>query len=351
MQSGKHIVVLTPGFPADEGDTSCIPPVQEFLKTYRRRYPDDRITVISFQYPYITGKTLWHGIEVWNCGGKNKRIRKLFTWKKARSYFKYIHQKNPVNVIHAFWLGECAMIGHQLAGQYKIPLLITLMGQDVLAGNSYLNKPLLKNYPAIALSKIHAETYYKNTGKKAAAIIPWGIHAIHTKKENKLYDVIGAGNLIPLKNYSLFIDIIATLKKTRPEIRSILVGGGPEKNMLEQKIKLLGLEKNIQMAGLKKREEVMEYMSRSKVFLHTSSYESFGYVFSEALACGNTIVSLNVGWAEPSGKWLIAGNNSELVTLAGKALEQDDNSAGEIPFSASETTEAYHEWYTRLAAQ
>ena len=52
MSSSKHILFLTPGFPADENDFFCIPPLQEFLVKFRSIFPSSKISVISFQYPY-----------------------------------------------------------------------------------------------------------------------------------------------------------------------------------------------------------------------------------------------------------------------------------------------------------
>lgn len=348
MKSNKHILILIPGFASDESDTSCIPPVQEFLKAYKSIYEKDIITIISFQYPYTKNKNSWHGINVWNAGGRNKKLLKPFVWQRVKSYFKLIHEKEKVSIIHAFWLGECAYIGKQLADQYQIPFFVTLMGQDVLKKNKYLSKSIFKNTPTIALSKNHAEIYYANSGKKATTLIPWGINLNEKKHDKKIYDIIGVGSLNKLKNYSLFIDIIHELSKIKPDIKALLIGDGDEKKSLEQKIITLNLNKTITLKGQIKREEVLEYMNKSKILLHTSSYESFGYVFMEALSRGNIIVSLNVGCAIPSNNWLVAENNQSLTKLVLKALNQDFEECSNSIVSSDHTANAYNKWYNHL---
>ena len=39
MDSARHIALVTPGFPRDEADTSCIPPLQTALRRLRQRRP------------------------------------------------------------------------------------------------------------------------------------------------------------------------------------------------------------------------------------------------------------------------------------------------------------------------
>lgn len=348
MKSNKHILILIPGFASDETDSSCIPPVQDFLKAYKSIYEKDIITIISFQYPYTKNKNSWHGINVWNAGGRNKKLLKPFVWQRVKRYFKLIHEKEKVSIIHAFWLGECAYIGKQLADQYQIPFFITLMGQDVLKKNKYLSKSLFKNTPTIALSKNHAEIYYANSGKKATTLIPWGINLNEKKHEKKIYDIIGVGSLNKLKNYNLFINLIHEIRKIKPDMKALLIGDGDEKIALEQQIKRLELDKNITLLGQIKREEVLEFMNKSKILLHTSSYESFGYVFVEALSRGNIIVSLNVGCATPSTNWLVAENNEGLLKLVIKALNQDFEECTNTIISSEQTANAYNELYNQL---
>ncbi|MGB0369237.1 MAG: hypothetical protein ACPGD8_07510 [Flavobacteriales bacterium] len=57
MTAPKHILILTPGFPENEADDTCMPYLQTYLREASKEEHGLRFTVISLQYPYksITG--------------------------------------------------------------------------------------------------------------------------------------------------------------------------------------------------------------------------------------------------------------------------------------------------------
>ena len=75
----------------------------------------------------------------------------------------------------------------------------------------------------------------------------------------------------------------------------------------------MGLESNLTLAGNFKRHGVFDYMMRSKILLHTSSFESFGMVFNEALYYGLNIVSKPVEIAEATNRWQICNSEGEFI--------------------------------------
>ncbi len=53
MKYSKHIVILTPGFPKNEQDTTCIPPLQAYVENFTAIHPEIKMSIISFQYPFF----------------------------------------------------------------------------------------------------------------------------------------------------------------------------------------------------------------------------------------------------------------------------------------------------------
>jgi len=131
MNSVKHILLLTPGFPKDENDFNCIPPLQEFLLKFASSYTSAKISVIPLQYPYRNKDYNWNSIAVFPLNGRNCAIKKPLVWLKGIRNATRIHSENSVDVIHSLWLGECAMIGNFLSKKFKCEHVCTLMGQDV----------------------------------------------------------------------------------------------------------------------------------------------------------------------------------------------------------------------------
>jgi len=336
-----HILILTPGFPSDENDFICIPPLQEFLISFKALYPLAKFTVISLHYPYQERKYSWNEIPIISLAGKNKSITRPFLWFKSINRAKKINETESVNLIHSLWLGECALIGNNLSNKFNCPHVCTLMGQDVMKSNRYLR--FLKNNKTkiVALSNIQSDQFNKLTNKNVDEIIHWGINDQPNNLVDRDIDLLAVGSLIPLKNYSLFIKLVEEIMATNKEIKCVLVGSGPEESKLKQMTGEKGLESIIEFTGLLSRTEIFKLMQRSKIFIHPSKFEGSGFVFAEALVNGMNIVSFNVGYAHSNPKWSIAENEEDLINITKNLLTSKLDFSKINPFPITETVSKY----------
>jgi glycosyltransferase involved in cell wall biosynthesis len=346
MTKGKlHILILTPGFPKDENDFNCIPPLQDFLAKFSQTYSLAKISVIAFQYPYNQNEYLWNGIEIISLKGKNSKIKKPLVWLNA--YFKAIRINNSdkIDVIHSLWLGECAMLGNIISKKINCPHICTLMGQDVKISNRYLRWLKISKIKFIALSENQAEMFSELTNRKVDKIIYWGIEDQNFENTRRDIDLLAVGSLIPLKNYSLFIRLIAELKFTYPNLKCKLVGTGPELSTLMNLASEKVIRENIEFTGLLSRQEIFKLMQRSKIFIHPSHFEGSGFVFAEALVNGMNILSYNVGYAQNHPKWFIAKDELEFIQLTKNLLNKtlDYNPVNLFPLK--ETVKRYNSIY------
>ncbi|PQJ79347.1 glycosyltransferase family 4 protein [Polaribacter porphyrae] len=316
----SHIVFLTPGFARSDSDSTTIPALQVYLKKLKKQLPNTRMTLITFQFPFVTKKYDWNGIQVIPLNGNNKRYKKFWTWKKALKTLKKLHQQKPITVIHSFWIGECSFIASRFSEKNNIKHINTVMGQDANLGNRYAKS--LKNSctDIITLSENQKNKLLKNHNLKSQ-IIPWDLD---TKKFPKLQkstlDILGVGSLNEIKNYSLFVNIISELVKKFPNLKVEIIGEGVNQKKLEKQIITFNLTKNIKLIGLLPRLMVLEKMSEAKILLHTSSFESFGFVFLEALYAGMQIVSFDVGLAKPTLKWRVCKTENEMIEACKRFL-------------------------------
>ena len=186
----------------------------------------------------------------------------------------------------------------QLGKRFHLPVTATAMGQDVLPSNKWLKKTEIRQLPKIVtLSPFHQQQLLQHTGL-TSEMIPWGLPSDKAVNEEKTIDLIGVGNLIPLKDYACFLAICSHLKKMIPDFKAVIVGTGPEKEKLQDQIRDFELEKNVLLAGQKSYEETQELIRSSKVLLHPSQFESFGMVIIEALATGTMVFARSTGIAE-----------------------------------------------------
>ena len=314
-----HIVFLTPGFAASEKDSTTIPALQVYLKTLRNTLPEVKMTLISFQFPFTKTTYDWNGITVLPLNGKNKRIKKLWTWKKASRRLKELHRKHPVTCVHSFWIGEASMIGTKFSNKYNIKHIVTVMGQDASDGNSYAERLQHTNTILVTLSKNQQELLTKNY-RLESIIIPWNLDtSSFPKLQDTTIDILGVGSLHTVKNYINFIDIISILAKEFPKLKACIIGEGTEKKVLQTQIELLQISNNVVLFGQLPRQDVLLKMSRSNILLHTSTYESFGFVFPEALYSGMQLVSKDVGIATEIPEWKIC-DTKEIMIKACKSF-------------------------------
>lgn len=350
MKNEKNILLLTPGFPKDENDYLCIPPLQDFLIKLKKDFPAVNITVAAFQYPFIKSSYKWNEISVFSLGGRNSKLEKLFVWDGAITLAKYLKEKNQLDVVHSLWFGECALIGNRISSRFNINHICTLMGQDVSSKNIYLKLLNKKKMTIVSLSKNQSELFRKLTGQNVAEEIFWGVNDQQFDFYNQReIDLLGVGSLISLKNYSAFINVVQRLKKDFPSIKTMIIGDGKLRNKLVQKTIDSGLENNISFAGNIKRSEVFKIMQKSKILLHPSLFEGSGLVFAEALANGMYLVSFNVGYANENEKWFIAKNEDELYLHCKNLLNKNLSFNPMNIFPIEETVNRYAKLYGLLS--
>ena len=87
-------------------------------------------------------------------------------------------------------------------------------------------------------------------------------------------------------------------------------------------------------------------MSQSNILLHTSTYESFGFVFLEALHSGMHIVSYDVGLAKMSKYWKVCNSKTKLVEACKNVLSAEIEQKKHITLSSeTETINTYLSLY------
>ncbi len=336
----QHIIWVTPGFAANEQDSQCIPPMQllaEALMATGRI----QLHIVSLHYPKDSRPYLWHGAQVYPCARKGPGA-KTRTRIAAYQQIAKLLKRHPGALLHSFWMTDACLIAHLVNRRFDVKHLVTLMGQDARPENRYLGFLSSAPITEVGLSLFHAEQFYQSTGIKVEHIIPWGVPELPAGQIiTKKYDVIGVGSLIPLKRYDYFIDLLTSVKKVIPSFSALLVGDGPERQKLEALAAEKGLADNLTFTGALPREEVLSLMAQSKVFLHTSSYESFGFVLIEALQQGTLVVATPVGIAPELSKTVVGANSQVLFEGIIGGITQPIAGGKLTDFSLTSVVDAY----------
>ncbi len=336
------LVILTPGFPKNESDTSCLPFIQSLIRTINKDFSFLKIIVLSFQYPFTSKEYLWNNNLIIPFRGKDKgKLFRRFVWLRVWRKLKKLKDENNLIGLFSLWFGECALIGSRFGKKYEISHYCWILGQDAKKNNKFVAKINPDPKDLVTISDFIADEFFKNYLVKPLHIIPNGIEKelFLNKSYERTIDVLGAGSLIPLKRYDLFIKCIAELRKTLPDIYSVIAGKGIEEYFLRNKINKLKLQNNIYLNGEVNHKNLLVLMQQTKVFLHTSSYEGFSMVCLEALYAGCHVISFCKPMNRDFNHWHIVNSEKEMIEKTHEILSDTETEYSRVmPYSIQEVT-------------
>ncbi|MBS1597821.1 MAG: glycosyltransferase [Bacteroidetes bacterium] len=327
MKNAKTLVILSPGFPKDELDSTCLPAQQSFILALKNNFPSLKIIVLSFQYPFVKREYNWHGIEVIAFAGHDRSgFQRVKTWISVWKEMRRRKKNNSIIGLFSFWCTECALVGKYFAKRNNLNHYIWILGQDAKVDNHYIRWINPRSEELVAMSDFLAKEFLNNYSVKPKFVIPNGIDpALYANTIlTRDIDILGAGSLIGLKQYEIFIEVVGALAKENPSINTMICGDGPEQKNLQALINRLGLEKNVVLAGKKSHPELLELMQRCRIFLHPSSYEGFSSVCLEALYAGARVISFFKPMAAWINHWMIVHDKKEMAEKITEILDDPE---------------------------
>jgi L-malate glycosyltransferase len=166
------------------------------------------------------------------------------------------------------------------------------------AGGKVLER-LAARVPAhtVAISETTKAGLVSIAGDREITVLPIGIDteeidSVLPAKNSS--DVLFAGRLIREKHVDVLVDAVGILRLASPGIRCLIVGDGPERINLEEKVRSMHLSDSILFTGfLPRSEDVIAHMKSSRVFVLPSTREGFGISALEALAAGLPVVTID----------------------------------------------------------
>lgn len=320
-----QVLYILPGFPSDENDLNCLPYVQDFMTLMKDKIGARQMQVITLHYPFEKRVYQWKGIQVYALGGRNRSYPgRLIIFLQALRLMRRLYVTKNVKVLHCYWLTDATFIARLFQRLHRIKIITTIIGQDPLSSNNYLRLINLNKIIRVGISRFVSDQLYISKKKKANAIIPLVLDTRNLSSlnpANESFDVLGAGNLSELKNYGLFIQTIDKVRTSFPSIRAAIAGEGEQREMLEKLIIDRSLQENIRMLGQIDRRNLHALMKNSKVFLHTSTYESQGFVIDEALYFGMKAVSTKVSDLDEGDQIKLGSDPDELAAHVSESLK------------------------------
>ena len=193
---------------------------------------------------------------------------------------------------------------------FGTPFIVFAQGMDVYSGWKFkktISEIVFRNANKIVALTENMKSKMPEKWRKDIIVIPNGVdlkkfEGIPKEKSRKnlgLKDgekiILNVGVFQLVKGTHYLIEAFDILRRRMPEARLILVGGGKEKNNLENLAKEKGLEKSIKFTGFISNDEIPEYMAAADVYVLPSTFEGLPVVILECLASGLPIVATKIG--------------------------------------------------------
>lgn len=267
------------------------------------------------QFDFLTTKQGDYDKEIESLGGILYRVPYIgdvgpFRYQKELNDFFSSHKYYKIVHTHTDKMGGLIL---SAAKKAKIPIRIAHSHNTKSEGNILTrifkwyagNKVLLNATNYLACSLDAANWLYRSRAGEAI-IIKNGIDTVNfqfslnTRKEVREElnipeetVVLGhVGRFSPQKNHKYLIDIFTKVNDLFPNTLLILVGDGPLRKDVEERVNTLGLTNKVIFLG--SRNDVARFYNAFDIFLFPSLHEGFGIALLEAQVNGLPCIISNV---------------------------------------------------------
>ncbi len=160
--------------------------------------------------------------------------------------------------------------------------------------------------------------------------------------------LVFVGRLSPEKGTLLLMEAFAEAVKSRPTAKLVLVGDGPVRQDIENRIRVLGLSENVIMAGWQTELQIREHLKGARALVLPSFYEGLPVVLMESFALGRPVVTTPVGGIPELVKpgengWLVpAGHVRDLADALKEVLNASADDCNRMGAAGRLRVKKYH---------
>ncbi|WP_241988395.1 MULTISPECIES: glycosyltransferase family 4 protein [unclassified Halorubrum] len=115
----------------------------------------------------------------------------------------------------------------------------------------------------------------------------------HPAPDSEKFTLLYVGRLGPRKGVDLAIESFAALD--RPDVELLIAGTGRHEDRLRNLASELGVSNRVRFLGFVPDDELPALYASSDLFVLLSSYEGYGLVLLESMACGTPVVASRAG--------------------------------------------------------
>ena len=217
------------------------------------------------------------------------------------------------DIVNSHWLVPQGLVATLAARIFRLPHVTTVHGSDVIALRgrtiSAVNRFTLRRADAVTVNSVATRAAVEGiaSGLRCVRTFPMGIATdgkpnkdavarIRSRHRRGLGPLlVSVGRVVREKGVGDFIEALARIVPSRPDVAAMIVGEGPDSEEFQRLAAKLGVADRIAFIGRVPPEQALEYLAAADIFVGPSWIEGFGLVFAEALHVGTPVVGTAVG--------------------------------------------------------
>lgn len=232
----------------------------------------------------------------WDYSGMENPISPSLGWRILHSDYDVLHAHS-----HLFFTSVMAILLNRIKQK---PSVLTIHGVRAVRQSSvnlfqelwmqFLGRYLFRLVDQIiCLTPADAEEISRyGVPAEKIKVIPNGINT-HLFQPQVMHDdyMLWVGRFVAEKGLTYLVDAMEQVVKAYPDAHMILVGDGPRKNEIIERIKDKGLEEHFKFKSNCPQSEIAKLMAGCEMFILPSLQEGFPKSLLEAMACGRAVIT------------------------------------------------------------
>lgn len=261
----------------------------------------------------------WHGIDVCHpryltlpkvgmtiapfllalgaCGALADSRREGFEFDVIDAH--YFYPDGVAAALLAVWFGKPLVITARgtdvnLIPEYRLPRILIRWAARQAKASIGVSSALVQRLWQLGVDE--SRLHVMRNGVDAGLFRPYDMYQVRAELGiTGAPIVLTVGNLHEHKGQRLVIDAFARVLQVHPGAHLLVIGEGPDRAMLAQRVEALRLQDNTTFVGTVPNTELAAWYSASDVMVLASSREGWPNVLLEAMACGTPVVASAVG--------------------------------------------------------
>ena len=300
-----RVLTLTPFYPSQQNPSEgCF--VSEVLPWTQQLKLENEVIAVR---PFYRGKARLVDSEIPSGCIKYFSVPGNLGLASAGSFLastltRFLHgarSESVFDLIHAHGALPCGHAASIVSDRFGIPFVVTVHGLDVFSDRQVtgilgvwchrVSEQVYRQARAvICISEAVQQRMGDIAGNTSVVYNAVDAGLFSPGPETSSPIILSVGNLIPTKGHALLLRAFARIAPHVCDCELQIIGDGPERQALVGLSQRLGIRNRVKFLGRRDRPAVAQAMKCCSIFALPSSYEGFGCVYVEAMACGKPVI-------------------------------------------------------------